>query len=189
MNNLSVSTQSASLGQSTPARLPIDKLIDGISEITQSANPVEWPRLLAQLLQKCQWEQELIQAHAQFTQAPDKYWYKTLARTDKFEVNLCCWSRHQATRIHYHPGSYGAFNVLSGIVIEERFSRISESQSQRILVRRSEIAALPEKAIGLITPETIHRVHCGSDFAVSLHVYLPPLADSEQPLYKVIDDE
>jgi predicted metal-dependent enzyme (double-stranded beta helix superfamily) len=50
---------------------------------------------------------------------PTQRWYARLAVTDDHEVWLLTWLPGQATDLHDHGGSAGAFTVVSGQVVEE----------------------------------------------------------------------
>ena len=50
---------------------------------------------------------------------PVQRWYARLAVTDDYEVWLLTWLPGQATDLHDHGGSAGAFTVVSGRVVEQ----------------------------------------------------------------------
>ncbi|MGA2321856.1 MAG: cysteine dioxygenase [Solirubrobacteraceae bacterium] len=103
--------------------------------------------------------------------------YEELLSDDHLTAWLICWMDDQDTGFHDHDGSAGAVAVVSGVVREERLA----------------IDGPPRKrtfAVGDVfhfSPAHIHRVrHAGSDPAVTLHVYSPPL---ERMGAYVVDDD
>ncbi len=93
--------------------------------------------------------------------------YEQLHRSKHVDVWLICWSEAQDTGFHDHDVSAGAVAVVSGTVREER------------LVVGDAPVARTFSAPGRFSFEAsvIHRVHhLGSDPAVTLHAYSPPLA-------------
>jgi hypothetical protein len=92
--------------------------------------------------------------------------YEELLSDAHLTAWLICWMDDQDTGFHDHDLSAGAVAVVSGEVREERLA----------------MGGLPHKrtfAAGTsfhFSSADIHRVrHCGSDPAVTLHVYSPPL--------------
>jgi predicted metal-dependent enzyme (double-stranded beta helix superfamily) len=92
--------------------------------------------------------------------------YEELISDDHLTAWLICWMDDHDTGFHDHDRSAGAVAVISGAVREERLA----------------IDGPPRKrtyAVGdtfHFSPADIHRVrHAGSDPAVTLHVYSPPL--------------
>jgi predicted metal-dependent enzyme (double-stranded beta helix superfamily) len=80
---------------------------------------------------------------------------------------LICWMDDQDTGFHDHDVSAGAVAVVSGSVREERLAIGSEPRTRTFAVGDA----------FHFSPADIHRVrHGGSDPAVTLHVYSPPLA-------------
>jgi predicted metal-dependent enzyme (double-stranded beta helix superfamily) len=95
---------------------------------------------------------------------------------------LICWMDDQDTGFHDHDVSAGAVAVVSGNVREERLT-IGGERSQ-VGQHRREFAA--GDAFHFSAAD-IHRVrHGGSDPAVTLHVYSPPLA--RMGAYTIGDD-
>jgi predicted metal-dependent enzyme (double-stranded beta helix superfamily) len=79
---------------------------------------------------------------------------------------LICWLDEQDTGFHDHDVSSGAVAVVSGALREERLV-IDGSTRDRIVTAGQTFQ---------FAASDIHRVvHAGSDPAVSLHVYSPPL--------------
>ena len=92
--------------------------------------------------------------------------YEELFSDDHLTAWLICWMKGHDTGFHDHDGSAGAVTVVSGAVREERLV----------------IDGPPHKRVCTVgdlfqfSPADIHRVrHVGSDPAVTLHVYSPPL--------------
>jgi quercetin dioxygenase-like cupin family protein len=82
---------------------------------------------------------------------------------------LICWSEDQDTGYHDHDESTAAIAVISGQVREDRLRVGSPPASQ--VVRAGSIFTVPSVAI--------HRVlHSGSEPAVTIHAYSPPLVRS-----------
>ena len=103
--------------------------------------------------------------------------YEELISDDHLTAWLICWMDDHDTGFHDHDRSAGAVAVVSGAVCEERLA----------------IDGPPRKrtcAVGdtfHFSPADIHRVrHTGSDPAVTLHVYSPPL--ERMGAYAVDDD-
>jgi len=97
---------------------------------------------------------------------PDQRIYEQLLRDEHLAVWLICWSEEQDTGFHDHDLSAGAVHVVEGAVREER------------LVLGGPPAA---RVVGAgetfdFRAQDIHRVmHVGSEPAVTLHAYSPPL--------------
>jgi len=90
---------------------------------------------------------------------------------------LICWMDDHDTGFHDHDVSAGAVAVVGGRVCEERLAIGGEP-------RKRTFAA--GEAFNF-SPADIHRVrHSGSDPAVTLHVYSPPLA--RMGAYEIDDD-
>jgi quercetin dioxygenase-like cupin family protein len=103
--------------------------------------------------------------------------YEELFSDDHLTAWLICWMEGHDTGFHDHDGSAGAVAVVSGAVREERLV----------------IDGPPRKRVCTVgdlfhfSPADIHRVrHVGSDPAVTLHVYSPPL--ERMGAYLVDDD-
>jgi predicted metal-dependent enzyme (double-stranded beta helix superfamily) len=103
--------------------------------------------------------------------------YEELFSDDYLTAWLICWMEDHDTGFHDHDISCGAVSVVSGCVREERLT-LDGSPTEK-LVRAGESFNF--------SASDIHRVrHAGSDPAVTLHVYSPPLLS--MGAYVVADD-
>jgi predicted metal-dependent enzyme (double-stranded beta helix superfamily) len=97
----------------------------------------------------------------------DQRVYEELLSDDHLTAWLICWMDDQDTGFHDHDVSAGAVAVVGGHVYEQRL-RVAGPPLERTF------------AVGEtfhFSSADIHRVrHGGSDPAVTLHVYSPPLA-------------
>jgi predicted metal-dependent enzyme (double-stranded beta helix superfamily) len=92
--------------------------------------------------------------------------YEEIFSNEYVTAWLICWMQDHDTGFHDHDISCGAVSVVSGCVREERLA-LDGSGSDR-LMRAGESFHF--------SASDIHRVrHAGSDPAVTLHVYSPPL--------------
>jgi mannose-6-phosphate isomerase-like protein (cupin superfamily) len=92
--------------------------------------------------------------------------YEELLSDDHLTAWLICWMDEHDTGFHDHDVSAGAVAVVSGAVREERLA-INGRPRDRVVAAGSSFH---------FSPVDIHRVsHAGSDPAVTLHVYSPPL--------------
>lgn len=92
--------------------------------------------------------------------------YEELFSDDHVTAWLICWMEEQDTGFHDHDISCGAVAVVSGSVREERLTLDGPPANR--LARAGESFHF--------SAADIHRVrHTGSDPAVTLHVYSPPL--------------
>ncbi len=92
--------------------------------------------------------------------------YEELLSDEHLTAWLICWMDDQDTGFHDHDVSAGAVAVVGGRVHEERLA-IGGSPSRRTFEVGESFH---------FSPADIHRVrHGGSDPAVTLHVYSPPL--------------
>jgi predicted metal-dependent enzyme (double-stranded beta helix superfamily) len=92
--------------------------------------------------------------------------YEELLSDEHLRAWLICWSEDHDTGYHDHDISCGAVSVLSGRVREERL-RIDGSPRDQTYKAGDSFH---------FSAADIHRVrHAGSDPAVTLHVYSPPL--------------
>jgi len=103
--------------------------------------------------------------------------YEELLSDQHVTAWLICWMDDHDTGFHDHDVSAGAVAVVGGRVCEERLAIGGEP-------RRRTFSAGDAFHF---SPADIHRVrHAGSDPAVTLHVYSPPLA--RMGAYEIDDD-
>lgn len=101
---------------------------------------------------------------------PHQRWYGRLAEACDHEVWLLTWLPGQATHLHDHGGSAGAFVVVSGTLTEQTLD--GSVGAGRALVD----TVLPAGARRPFGAHHIHRiVNGGTTPAVSVHVYGPAL--------------
>jgi predicted metal-dependent enzyme (double-stranded beta helix superfamily) len=92
--------------------------------------------------------------------------YEELLSDEHLTAWLICWMSDHDTGFHDHDSSVGALAVVGGRVREERL-RIDGPPRNRVYASGQSFS---------FSPADIHRVrHAGSDPAVTLHVYSPPL--------------
>ena len=100
------------------------------------------------------------------THRADARTYEQLHRDDHVAVWLICWMNDHDTGFHDHDLSAGALSVARGKVREERLVLGGEPASRTLAAGESLAFAASD----------IHRVsHAGSEPAVTLHAYSPPL--------------
>jgi predicted metal-dependent enzyme (double-stranded beta helix superfamily) len=93
--------------------------------------------------------------------------YEELLSDEHITAWLICWSEDHDTGYHDHDVSCGAVSVVGGRVREERLTIDGPSRDRTYAAGDSFHFSAAD----------IHRVrHAGSDPAVTLHVYSPPLA-------------
>ena len=98
---------------------------------------------------------------AQYVRHPVLFW-------EDWEIMMIGWESGQITPIHDHRGVLGGMAILSGSVVEERFTtpgRVPELADSRVR---------PEGDLSDTGPTVLHRL-IPKTRAVSLHVYRPPL--------------
>ena len=97
---------------------------------------------------------------------PGERVYEELLRDNHVAAWLICWMEDHDTGFHDHDLSAGALSVVSGAVREERLVLGGEPASRVLAAGQSLTFAASD----------IHRVsHAGSEPAVTLHAYSPPL--------------
>jgi predicted metal-dependent enzyme (double-stranded beta helix superfamily) len=100
---------------------------------------------------------------------PMRRWYSRLAEHADHEVWLLTWLPGQATDLHDHGGSAGAFVVVSGALTEQT---VAGPDGDRRL-REARLATGATRQFGA---HHVHRiVNAGNTPAVSVHVYGPAL--------------
>ena len=98
---------------------------------------------------------------------PENRVFERLVDEPELEAWLICWMPGQDTGFHDHDLSSGAVTVVSGAVKEERLRLGTLGTRSRVY--------LPGNTFDFTSSE-IHRVtHAGTDPAVTLHAYSPPL--------------
>jgi predicted metal-dependent enzyme (double-stranded beta helix superfamily) len=97
---------------------------------------------------------------------PARRSYEPLLGDDHLTAWLICWMDDHDTGFHDHDLSAGAVAVVSGAVREERLTLGGQPSNRSFKAPQSFHFSAAD----------IHRVrHTGSDPAVTLHVYSPPL--------------
>jgi predicted metal-dependent enzyme (double-stranded beta helix superfamily) len=100
------------------------------------------------------------------THRADARTYEQLHRDDHVAVWLICWMNDHDTGFHDHDLSAGALSVVRGSVCEERLVLGGAPSSRTFSAGETLTFAASD----------IHRVaHAGSEPAVTLHAYSPPL--------------
>ena len=100
---------------------------------------------------------------------PGQYIRHAVLLWEDWEVMLIAWESGQVTPIHDHRGVLGGMAVLSGSLLEERFTTPGDVP---LLV---DSRTRPEGDLCDTGPAVLHRLIPQSARAVSLHVYRPPL--------------
>ncbi len=97
---------------------------------------------------------------------PDARFYEQLWRDEHLAAWVICWMKEQDTGFHDHDLSAGAVSVVRGAVREQRLALGAEPLTR----------VFEPGASFSFSASDIHRVeHWGSEPAVTLHVYSPPL--------------
>ena len=100
---------------------------------------------------------------------PRQYMRHPILLWEDWEVMLIAWESGQVTPVHDHRGALGGMAVLSGSLLEERFT------TPDMVPRLVDSRVRPEGDLCDIGPTALHRLVPKSPRAVSLHVYRPPL--------------
>lgn len=96
---------------------------------------------------------------------PDRRWYRLLRSDAYVDVWLITWATEQIAELHDHAGSIGALTVVSGKLVEHRFTP-KGMRTRRLGAGRT--AGFP---LG-----HVHDVgNTAAAPAVSVHAYSPPL--------------
>lgn len=101
--------------------------------------------------------------------SPSQYLRHPILLWDDWEVMLIAWESGQITPIHDHRGVMGGMAVLSGALVEERFTTPKNQPSL------ADDRVRPEGDLSEIGPTVLHRLAPTTPRAVSLHIYRPPL--------------
>lgn len=99
---------------------------------------------------------------------PSHYVRHPVLLWEDWEVMLIGWEAGQVTPIHDHRGVLGGMAILSGNVVEERFTVPKD------LPELADSRVRPQGDLSETGPTVLHRLIPRSR-AVSLHVYRPPL--------------
>jgi predicted metal-dependent enzyme (double-stranded beta helix superfamily) len=105
-------------------------------------------------------------AHVRFD-LTDRYFVR-LHLDDDVEVWLICWDLGQDTLLHDHGGSVGAFAVASGRLVED-FGDVGQDG---LRTRRHSAGS----AVAFGETYLHNLVNVGTEPAVSIHAYSPPLS-------------
>jgi cysteine dioxygenase len=100
---------------------------------------------------------------------PAQYVRHAILLWEDWEVMLIAWESGQITPIHDHRGVLGGMAVLSGTLLEERFTTPGDKPAL------ADSRVRPEGDLCDTGPAVLHRLIPKSARAVSLHVYRPPL--------------
>jgi predicted metal-dependent enzyme (double-stranded beta helix superfamily) len=100
---------------------------------------------------------------------PAQYVRHAVLLWEDWEVMLIGWEFGQTTPIHDHRGVLGGMAVLSGTLLEERFT------TPALAPELVDSHVRPEGDLCDTGPAVLHRLIPKSARAVSLHVYRPPL--------------
>jgi len=100
---------------------------------------------------------------------PAQYVRHAILLWEDWEVMLIAWESGQITPIHDHRGVLGGMAVLSGTLLEERFTTPGDKPSL------ADSRMRPEGDLCDTGPAVLHRLIPKSARAVSLHIYRPPL--------------
>ena len=96
---------------------------------------------------------------------PRQRWYGRLHTADDHEVWLLTWLPGQATDLHDHGGSAGAFTVVSGEIVEQTVRGGSLTST-----------TMSEGGARRFGANHVHRVvNAGTRPAVTVHAYSPAL--------------
>jgi cysteine dioxygenase len=140
---------------------------DAVREVIRDAS-VQPERLTAgQVCERVARETERFLDRIQFSS--ERYMRHPILLWDDWEVMLIAWQSGQITPIHDHRGVMGGMAILSGALVEERFTTPDWRPS--LCDNRTR----PEGDLSEIGPTVLHRLAPASARAVSLHVYRPPL--------------
>lgn len=106
---------------------------------------------------------------------PDKRWYHRIAAAEDAEVWLLTWLPGQATDLHDHGGSAGAFVIVSGVLTEYTLTA-DTTPSTPAGVTRLVPTPLPASAGRRFDADHVHQLRNEGDRpAVSVHAYGPAL--------------
>jgi predicted metal-dependent enzyme (double-stranded beta helix superfamily) len=112
---------------------------------------------------------------ARCRQTPLPY-VRTLIRKDEhFEIASAHWIAGRSCVLHGHSGSTVLFQVLSGMLVEERY--VPDGRGGY----RYETQTLQAGQESWLTAGCFHRVHCIED-AATIHAFDPPPSNAVEPV-------
>jgi cysteine dioxygenase len=100
---------------------------------------------------------------------PARYVRHGILYWEDWEVLLIAWEAGQVTPIHDHRGVLGGMAVLSGTLLEERFS------TPALVPELSDTRVRPAGDLCDTGATVLHRLMPQTARAVSVHLYRPPL--------------
>ncbi len=103
---------------------------------------------------------------------PQTRWHRRIYRDARVDVWIISWLPDQGTQLHDHGGSSGAFTVVDGSLDEATY--VASGRGAGTLRDRVHEAG---RSVGF-GPRYVHDVrNLGSEPAVSVHAYSPPLTE------------
>jgi cysteine dioxygenase len=153
------------------------------------SEPITSQRVL-ELCSECRLEPSSLERYSHFVDAG--YTRNLIFRDELFEVMLLCWAPRQRTPIHSHNGQLGWMTVERGAlaVIDYKWLGCNAAENQNVvgldclagateldLERQRVHECHPGGPVATVDKsQTIHQVvTCGSEPAVSLHIYSRPI--------------
>jgi hypothetical protein len=110
---------------------------------------------------------------------PDERWHVRLLRDERVDVWLISWTTDQATQLHDHGGSTGAFTVVTGELSEASWDPITGKLTEQ------PVASGDAVAFGTSYVHDVRNLR--AETAVSVHAYSPPL--DHMNFYDVVDGQ
>jgi hypothetical protein len=152
-----------------PSRLTMEPVTfaDAVKEVIREASAQPERLTPAGLCERVARETERFLDRVQF--AADRYMRHPIVLWDDWEVMLIAWQSGQITPIHDHRGVMGGMAILSGSLVEERYT------TPNLRPSLCDSRTRPEGDLSDIGPTVLHRLAPASGRAVSLHIYRPPL--------------
>jgi cysteine dioxygenase len=140
---------------------------DAVKEVIRGVSVEPERPTAGQLCERVARETERFLDRVQFS--AERYMRHPILFWDDWEVMLIAWQNGQITPIHDHRGVMGGMAILSGSLLEERFT------TPELRPALADSRARPEGDLSDIGPTVLHRLTPTSARAVSLHIYRPPL--------------
>ncbi|HWO43052.1 MAG TPA: cysteine dioxygenase family protein [Candidatus Eisenbacteria bacterium] len=137
--------------------------------------------MLIGALERLEVSESELRLHGNFCE--DRYQRNTIVKEHDFEILLMCWKSGQRSLIHDHGTSLGGVKIVRGILTESSFALAPNGMIKPV-------GSTDYRAgdVQIEDRSTIHQVSNlqpnGCD-AISLHVYVPPLA--EMNIYRLYD--